>query len=178
MIGRWDWDIPNDRLYADALVALLFNVDPVAAEVGAPLSAFINGLHPEDRDRTRHLIATSAAAGRSYVAEYRVRSADGLTRWVLARGRFILDHTGRPLRGIGLLIDITQSKHDEAAYVSETASSSDHPLERAAEHLLSAHQALQEAPEPVLHRMSDMLLLEIGRRLSKLEGEQHRARMN
>jgi hypothetical protein len=178
MIGRWDWDIPNDRVYADALVALLFNVDPVSAEAGAPLNAFINGLHPEDQDRTRQLIANSAATGRSYVAEYRVRSADGRTRWVLARGRFILDHVGRPLRGSGLLIDITQSKHDETAYVSDTSPSSDHPLEQAAEHLLAAHQALQNTSEPLLHRMSEMLLLEVGRRLSRPQSDPRRAQMN
>lgn len=28
LIGRWEYDVLNDRVYADALVALVFNVDP------------------------------------------------------------------------------------------------------------------------------------------------------
>jgi hypothetical protein len=168
VIGRWDWDITSDRLYADALVLLLFNVDPATAETGAPLDLFLSGMHCEDRERTRRLIMRSAEAGRSYVAEYRVYSADGKIRWVLARGRFTLDEAGRPLRGGGLLIDITQNKLDEVAYVSDTVWPSDHPLERAAEHCLAAREAIQELPHSVIHHLSDMLLLEIGRGLSTL----------
>jgi PAS domain-containing protein len=138
-IGCWGWDIPNDRLYADVLVAVLFNVELVAAADGASGSTFFAALHPEDRDRTHRLITNSAAAGRSYVAEYRVRSADGQTRGVLARSRCFLDYAGCPLRGCGLLIEITQNKHDETAYVAETFGPPDHLLERVAEHLLSIH---------------------------------------
>jgi hypothetical protein len=53
-----------------------------------------------------------------------------------------------------------------------------HPLERAAEHCLAARKAIQELPEPLLHRMSDMLLLEVGRALSKLADERYRGAMN
>jgi PAS domain-containing protein len=173
MIGRWDWDIPNDRLYADALVALLFNVDPFLAKDGVPLRYFLDAIHPEDREATARTIAMSVETGRSYVQEYRVLSADRATRYVLARGLITLDHVGRPIRGSGVLIDITQNRIDETA-----AAQAVHPLERAAEHCLAAHKALQDLPETLLHQMSAMLLLEVGRRLSKLEGDRRRASMN
>ncbi|WP_082559414.1 PAS domain-containing protein [Methylobacterium sp. Leaf94] len=172
-IGRWDWDIPNDRLYADPLVALLFNVDPALAQHGVPLKYFLDGIHPEDREETSHVIAISAKTGRSYVQEYRVLSADRATRYVLARGLITLDHAGRSIRGTGVLIDITQNRVDETASAQAV-----HPLERAAEHCLAAHNALHDIPETLLRQMSAMLLLEVGRRLSKLKGDQHRARMN
>jgi PAS domain-containing protein len=173
VIGRWDWDIPNDRLYADSLVALLFNVDPFLAKDGVPLRYFLDAIHPEDREATARTIAMSVETGRSYVQEYRVLSADRATRYVLARGLITLDHAGRPIRGSGVLVDITQNRIDETA-----AAQAVHPLERAAEHCLAAHKALQDLPETLLHQMSAMLLLEVGRRLSKLESDQRRARMN
>ncbi|MGU3363071.1 PAS domain-containing protein [Methylobacterium sp. M6A4_1b] len=178
VVGRWDWDITNDRLYADAVVALLFNVDPTLAQAGVPLSLFVEGIHPEDRAKTCEVIAESAKAGRSYVQEYRVFSADGAMRWVLARGLIKLDESGRPRRGTGFLIDITQNRADEAAYSARMSLSSEHPLEQAAEHCLAVQHVVNKLHEPLLQNMTNMLLLELGRRLSKLESDQRRARMN
>lgn len=178
VIGRWDWDIPNDRAFSDPTVALLFGVDPALAKVGTPLARFMSGMHSEDRDPTHRLIERCAKAGRSYLAEYRVCSADGNLRWVLARGRFALSQTGAPLRGSGILIDVTQKWFDQADHASAAVLHSDHPLERAAEHCLAAHKAINELPRSVLHLLSDALLLEVGSQLAKLEGDQRRARMN
>lgn len=166
VIGRWEYDVPNDRVYADTLAALVFNLDPRVAETGAPLSAFLEGIHPEDRERAARTIAQSAEDGLSCVLEYRVRSADGAIRWILDRGRIDHDSAGRPTRGHGILIDITQMKHD--AGVSVPIADANSPLERAAEHCLAARKAIDQLPPSVLHRMSDMLLLEIGRRLAAI----------
>jgi hypothetical protein len=178
VIGRWDWDIPNDRLYADATVALLFSVEPAAARVGVPLNLFLKAIHPDDRAEAAGVIARSAKVGRSYVQEYRVRSADGAMRWVLARGLIELDETGRPRRGTGILIDITQNRADEAACSAGMSDGSDHPLEEAAELCLAAQSAIQKLSEPLLQNMIDMLLLELGRRLSKPAHDRLRTLMN
>lgn len=178
VIGRWDWDIPNDRLYADATVALLFSVDPALAQGGVPLSLFLEAIHPDDRTKTAEVIARSAKAGCSYVQEYRVHSADGAMRWVLARGLIELDRAGKPLRGTGFLIEITQNRAAEAAYSVGMPDRSAHPLEQAAEHCLAARYAVHKLHEPLLHNMTDMLLLELGRRLAKMEHDQCYARMH
>ncbi|MCJ2080275.1 PAS domain-containing protein [Methylobacterium sp. J-090] len=166
-IGRWEYDVPNDRVYADALVALVFNLDPVRAEAGAPLSAFLDGIHPDDRERAARTIAQSAEDGLSCTLEYRVCSADGVTRWILDRGRIAHDRTGRPTRGSGILVDITQTKQD-AADICTSPFDPRSSLERAAEHSLAARDAIHELPDSVLHLMSNMLLLEIGRQLSDI----------
>lgn len=178
VIGRWDWDIASDRVYADATVALLFNVDPALAEAGTPLVQFLNGMHFEDREETTRLITRCAEGGRAYLAEYRVVSADGNTRWVLARGRFTLNQAGAPLQGSGILIDITQKQFEEADHASSTIIHSDHPLERAAEHCLAAHKALNEMPKSVLHHMSATLLMEIGRQLARFDTDERHGRLN
>lgn len=108
IVGRWKWDIVRDRIYADPAVALLFNVEPEVARAGASLHRYLEAVHPEDRERTHQCLATSLRAGRTYRQEYRVRSADGVTRCILARGRTQVDAAGRPKWGRVLLIDVTQ----------------------------------------------------------------------
>ncbi len=177
VIGRWEYDVPNDRVYADALVALVFNLDPVLAQAGAPLKAFLEGVHPEDRERTARLIAKSAENGLPCAIEYRVCSADGVTRWVLDRGRISRDKAGLPTHGRGILIDITQTKMAEAAPVSAPFPD-DVPLERAAEHCLAAHEAINALPRSVLHHMSATMLMEIGRQLATRDRDERLARFN
>ncbi|KQU18061.1 hypothetical protein ASG63_23720 [Methylobacterium sp. Leaf94] len=178
LIGRWEYDVSNDRVYADALVALVFNIDPAAAAAGASLDAFTTGVHPDDRKRFVREIKRSAETGLPCTFEYRVCSADGVVRWVLDRGRITLDEEGRPLHGSGVLLDITQSRLGQNDEGSQQACQEPHPLERAAEHCLAARQVIQELPEPLLNRMSDMLLLEIGRALARLTNERRLGAMN
>ncbi|KAB1073222.1 PAS domain-containing protein [Methylobacterium planeticum] len=178
VIGEWDWDISTNHVRSDPLVALLFSVDPELAEVGAPFTAFTDRIHEEDRERVTRLIGECALAGGSYVAEYRVCSADGVTRWVLTRGHFELDARGGPWRGRGITIDITPTRMSDHAYVRSGTTVSGHPLERAANHCVAAHKALQEIEEPHLNLLSEMLLLEVGRKLAQLEGTRRRKGMN
>jgi hypothetical protein len=176
--GTWEWDVPADRLVADALVALLFNVDPDRAERGVPFSAFRDGIHPDDRERTVRLIEEHARAGRSYLAEYRVCSADGVTRRVIARGAFLRDAAGRPSRGRGIIIDITRSRiGEDGADAEEPAPGT--PLERAARGFLAGHKALQHVEDqPLLRQLTEMLLLETGRALAAQENRARRKRLS
>lgn len=178
VIGRWEYDVPNDRIYADPLVALVFNLDPKATANGVSLGAFLAGVHPEDRERFVHEVKRSTETGLCCTFEYRVCSADGVVRWVLDRGRVALDYAGRPQRGKGVLIDITRSRPPEQDASLELGYQTQHPLERAAEHCLAARSALRELPDPRLHQLSDMLLLEVGRALTKLSDDRGRGEMN
>ena len=48
-VGTWDWDIPQDRIYANAQFAQLFSVDSERALAGASIGEFVAGIHPADR---------------------------------------------------------------------------------------------------------------------------------
>ena len=113
VIGNWTWDGASNCIRSDMFVALLFNVDPSEAEAGLPLDTFADGIHPGDRDRVLAGFLDRGRDGGLYAAEYRVCSADGVTRWVLARGRFLNDHRGRPLSGSGIIVDITDLRVGE-----------------------------------------------------------------
>ena len=113
VIGVWDWHIPTDRVFADERFARLYNVDPAAAAVGAPIATFVAAIHPQDRDRVGGAIQATVKTGDNFHSEYRLIQSDGSIRWVLARGYCLRDGDNQPLRFPGAVIDITERKEAE-----------------------------------------------------------------
>ncbi|MBM7117909.1 PAS domain S-box protein [Archangium primigenium] len=113
VIGAWQWDVPNNRITGDERFAQSFGFTPEQAAQGAPLKAFVESIHPEDRDRTVALISRTLETGGPYRHEYRVRHARGEYLWVEATGYCVVDAQGKPLRFPGLLIDIDERKQAE-----------------------------------------------------------------
>ena len=178
VIGNWEWDATTDRARVDGIVALLFDVDPDEAAAGVPLSAFIDSIHPEDRERVFAQIRRCRVEGGTYLAEYRVLSADGQTRWVLDRGRFCINHHGRPVSGAGILVDITPMRMSEGTYREVETRPTEVPLDRAAEHAIAAQKAIVEMRDPELKFYADALLKAVGRKLARQEVQDRRKRMN
>jgi PAS domain S-box-containing protein len=109
-VGTWDWDIPNDVLYADSRFAQFYGVDPERAAAGAPITDFMTVIHPDDYERVSADVARAIETGEPYTCEYRLLQPDGEVRWVLARGRAYRDEAGRPLRFPGVTVDVTERK--------------------------------------------------------------------
>jgi signal transduction histidine kinase len=77
------------------------------------LDAFYEALHPDDVARVRKTWRYQLNHGVPYQLEYRTKSHDGGIRWVHARGRGYYDKTGRPLRMVGVHVDVTERKKIE-----------------------------------------------------------------
>ena len=178
IVGNWDWNIPRDCFTTNLVVALLFNVNPRLALNGAPIAVYMEGIHAENRTQVTENIGKHAKNGLPYVAEYRVHSADGIIRWVLARGRFELDHAGRPARGRGIFVDITSSKTDQDISFVEPLAPLGHPLERIADLCLTIREESEALQDALVRQLANMLLLEAGRGLDKLEAVERRRRVN
>ncbi|MDA9407398.1 hybrid sensor histidine kinase/response regulator [Bradyrhizobium sp. CCBAU 45384] len=71
--------------------------------------AWVNRIHPDDRDATvKHFFDALAATGEDYAAEYRIiRPSDGQTRWIRVVAKIERDRDGRAIRLVGAHIDIT-----------------------------------------------------------------------
>ena len=178
VIGRWEWDAVTDRVRTDAFVALLFNIDPEDAEIGVTLASYSAAIHGDDRERSVAQIRRSAQEGSAYLTEYRVISIDGRTRWVLARGRFINDHNGRPLSGSGILVDISRMRMSEGTFNAVEPYAEETPLERAADHAIAAQYAIMELADPELKVYADALLIALGRKLAQEEVKNRHRHMN
>ncbi|MFL6535421.1 MAG: PAS domain-containing protein [Pseudomonas sp.] len=113
-LGTWDWDISEDRFIADAHFALLHGVDPNLSRQ-LPISAYLEGVHPEDRAMVARSIKHCITHGTEYAEEYRLLQPNGELRWVFVRGRCYKDRHGRPKRFLGAALDLTERKRTEHA---------------------------------------------------------------
>ncbi|MGR4973725.1 PAS domain-containing protein [Pseudomonas sp. LARHCG127] len=113
-LGTWDWDISEDRFIADAHFALLHGVDPELSRQ-LPISAYLEGVHPEDRAMVARSIKHCITHGTEYAEEYRLLQPDNELRWVYVRGRCYKDRHGRPKRFLGAALDLTERKRTEQA---------------------------------------------------------------
>jgi two-component system sensor kinase FixL len=70
-------------------------------------------LHPEDARRSRRALDQAIRTGATFRTEYRTFSAGGRHRWVLGLGEAVRDASGKPVRFVGLSLDITDRKQAE-----------------------------------------------------------------
>jgi PAS domain S-box-containing protein len=115
-VGTWDWDVPGDRVVADARFAELYGVDPEHARTGAPIAEFFRTIHPDDQPEVQAALAETLRTGHDFSAEYRLVQPDGSIRWVIAQGRCSHGPDGQPLRFPGVTFDITKSRHADALH--------------------------------------------------------------
>jgi len=82
-------------------------------EFEADPSAFLEYIHPEDRDAVMQSLER-LSGGEPDELEYRVVRPDGEQRWVRAEGKPMLDDDGTVARIVGFVRDITDRKEREA----------------------------------------------------------------
>jgi PAS domain S-box-containing protein len=112
-LGTWDRNPVTGEMRWDERCKAMFGLPP-GAEVD--YEVFLAGLHPDDRERTDQVVqrALDPESGGEYSTEYRtVGLEDGVERWVAARGQAFFDESGRAVRFIGTVLDITERKKAE-----------------------------------------------------------------
>jgi PAS domain S-box-containing protein len=110
VIGVWDGDLVERKVYGDAHFARIYRIDAAAAAAGQPLRHYFQFMHPEDRPRVEAAMERMLAGADEFAEEHRIIRPDGTVLWVLARGRLIRDAAGRPVRFPGISMDITDRK--------------------------------------------------------------------
>ena len=114
-VGTFQWDVPQDRLWGDVNFGRIFGI-PLDATGAAPLSAYLEAIHPDDRERVMAIIRRTLETGAPYETEYRIVSGsqEGRpARWVEARGRVEYDARGAPLRFPGVVQDVSRRRQAE-----------------------------------------------------------------
>src|SRR6185295_18240795 len=88
------------------------------AETRTSVEELAGIVHPEDLERVRRVQVDAIKSKSSeYAEEHRVRTAGGIWKWVLSRGKVVERDaaTGRALRMTGTNVDITERKRAEQA---------------------------------------------------------------
>ncbi|GJD53492.1 hypothetical protein OPKNFCMD_6268 [Methylobacterium crusticola] len=155
VIGTWSYHPATGRITLDAALARLYGLGE-AGPHEVPFDRFLDGLHPGDREQVSAALARAVAAGDRCRTEHRVLGAAGAVRRVAAYGA--VQEAGGPCRGIAIDIsDEARGGHDDGAV-----------LDAVAGHCLAARQALGTVRSPLVRRLIDMTLMEVGLELGRL----------
>ena len=101
-------------------------------------------VHPDDLEAAAESWAVSLTSGKPYQTEFRLRRADGLYRWYIARALPILDTSGGIGRWIGTNTDIEDQKNTAEALAHLNANLEQRVEQRTAE-LLRAEESLRQS---------------------------------
>jgi len=110
IIGIWDGDLVAGKVYGDANFARIYGIDAAEVAAGKPLGYYLGLLHPNDVRAARAAHARMMAGESDFSHEHRVIRPDGSLLWVAARGRLSRDGSSRPVRLIGVSVDITERR--------------------------------------------------------------------
>jgi two-component system cell cycle sensor histidine kinase/response regulator CckA len=112
-LGAWDRDLRKDIIETSGQYSRLYGLPsdhpPLTYE------AWLNLIHPEDRERIRELMRDTVKRTHIWDVEFRVVWPDGSVHWLLGKGTVFLDNAGHPVRITGVNIDITDRKQAAAA---------------------------------------------------------------
>jgi len=107
--GLWDWNLKTDQIYFSPRWNSMLGFAEEESR-GRPEDWF-HRVHPEDWAALRSEIARHLEGGAPHFEnEHRMQHRDGGFRWMLSRGRAVLDARGRPTRMAGSLTDVSKRK--------------------------------------------------------------------
>jgi len=111
-VGSWEYDVLADKLSWSDETFRLFEVDN--ATFGASFEAFMEKVHPEDRERVTQAYRDSLTNREPYEIIHRICMADGRVKWVNERCEMHYDAEGNAIRSTGTVQDITERMQAEA----------------------------------------------------------------
>jgi two-component system, cell cycle sensor histidine kinase and response regulator CckA len=117
-MSAWDLDLDTRRITWHRGAEMLFGLSP--GGFAGSEAAFLERVHPDDRERIQRAMGEAVATGRPYQADFRVVWPDGSVHWVSASGQVQRDAAGKPLRVVGMGFDVTERRlADETIKSSE-----------------------------------------------------------
>ena len=107
-VVTWEWNVLTDAVSCSANATALF---------GRPIAAMDDlraCVHPADAARVQGVQQRALSAPGMHEWEFRVLR-DGETRWISSRATLVRDAEQRPVKLIGVSLDITERRRTEAA---------------------------------------------------------------
>lgn len=110
-VGSWELDMESNTLSWSDELFRIFEIDP--QQFGATYEAFLNVIHPDDREAVNRAYAESLETHAYYDIEHRLLMPDGRIKFVYERCETHYSPEGKPQRSLGIARDITERKHME-----------------------------------------------------------------
>lgn len=112
-IGSWDYDYTDKKAHRNKEWAEMLGYE--IGEISEKSDSWKDLIHPEDLNRVLEEVDLHEKGRKDeFKVEHRLRCADGNYKWILNCGKVIeRDSKGKPLRALGVHIDINEQKELE-----------------------------------------------------------------
>jgi PAS domain S-box-containing protein len=160
-LGSWEYDAEKDVISGSDEFHRLFGVGHDRLRT---YQAFIDLLHPDDREHVGRDVQESLTKKALYDTEYRVRLPNGDYRDIHARGRVFADEAGKPVRMVGTCLDITERRRAEVEILESNAT------------IRSLVDATPESlflmdPDGTVRAANEIVAKRLGRTVEEIEGQ-------
>jgi PAS domain S-box-containing protein len=105
-VGSWELDLVRNELTWSNEIFRMFEID--RKQFGASYEAFLNAIHPDDREIVNRTYLHSLETRKPYEIVHRLLMPDGRIKYVRETGESFFDAGGKALRSVGTVQDITE----------------------------------------------------------------------
>lgn len=113
-IGVFDWDVQNGALLWTDEEQRIFGIAP--GEFEGTIDAWAQRVVPEDREEMEEAMRRAMERSETQMDfAFRITRPTGELRWIEGAGRFAYDDEGKPLRMVGVNVDVTERREAETA---------------------------------------------------------------
>ncbi|HEY9638775.1 MAG TPA: PAS domain-containing protein [Coleofasciculaceae cyanobacterium] len=109
--GIWDWNILSNTVDWSDNIEQLFSLP--TGSLGKTYKAFLDCVHPEDREVVAQSVKRALEEGADHDIEFRIVWPDGSVRWMAGHSKVFYDKTGKAVRMLGTILDITDRKRSQ-----------------------------------------------------------------
>jgi PAS domain S-box-containing protein len=148
-IGHWEWDSLTDENRWSPEIEALYGLPPGGFEGG--YQGWAKLLHPDDLPRAEADVRRALQTGK-YFTEFRVIWPDGSVHWLEARANVFKDGHDKPVRIMGVNMDVTERKR-----VEEELRKSQQELRQRIEQLAEADRRKDEFLATLAHELRNPL---------------------
>jgi diguanylate cyclase (GGDEF)-like protein/PAS domain S-box-containing protein len=108
----WDWDVSADKVFTSPETEHVLGLK--RGTLDGPAAAWLDVLHPLDRDRFRASLDGVVEQRRGRLTQdFRLRAEDGRYVWFTLKARPVVGSDGEVVRLVGTLTDVTEFKNAE-----------------------------------------------------------------
>jgi PAS domain S-box-containing protein len=113
-VGIWDMDYATGTLQWSEILEAHYGLR--AGTFRGTFEAFVECIHPDDRASVLETVGRAVKAGADFATQHRSIWPDGTVRWLSGAGRVHLGEHGKPVRALGVTLDVTERRTLEDQY--------------------------------------------------------------
>jgi diguanylate cyclase (GGDEF)-like protein/PAS domain S-box-containing protein len=154
----WEWDLETNQVWWGEGLQKIFHYSSELTQTD--VTWWFEHIHPEDRPKVDRTLTQALHGGMEFWSkEYRFRRKDETYVHIMDRGYIIRNDSGKPIRMVGAMLDITEQKQMESS-------------------LLGANEQLRQFLDELQRRNQEIALLnEMGRLLQACQSAEEASRV-